>query len=129
MAEANLTLPDGTVIVIKGSPEEIVKVVALYGGSNRATNATGPLVGGLSKVAKKRNIASKKRGGVTDYILDLKAEGFFNEKRTLAHVQKELEKNGHIYAQTSLSVPLLRLVKKRELGRMDEKGLWWYVKR
>lgn len=35
MAKSDITLPDGTNITIEGSPEEIAKVISLYGGSAR----------------------------------------------------------------------------------------------
>ena len=43
-------------------------------------------------------------------------------------VQKKLEENGHIYAQSSLSPALIALTKKKCLRRMKEKKGWVYVR-
>ena len=67
--------------------------------------------------------------GAIGAILKAKGEGFFKEKRSLADIQKELEKNGFIYPNTTLSPLLLKLVRRGELGRLSEGGTWVYVQR
>jgi uncharacterized protein YneR len=126
MAEANLTLPDGTTVKVSGSPEEIAKLMALYGGASRAKKIRK----GIAKLrsSKKRGESIKKKGPI-NFILELKNEGFFKEKRSVIQVQKKLEEKGHIYSRAPIAVPLLRLVRKKELGRVREKDIWYYVHR
>jgi hypothetical protein len=89
-----------------------------------------------AKIAKKtansqRQSSAKQapsgKKGPSSYILELKQEEFFKQKRTLPEVQKKLEENGHIYAQNSLSTPILRLVRSRQLRRIKEDDVWVYV--
>jgi hypothetical protein len=42
MPKATLTLPDGTLVTIDGSPEEIQKVLALYGSPKTVTKGVKP---------------------------------------------------------------------------------------
>lgn len=123
MAKANLTLPNGTLVEINGSAEEIAKLMELYSGAkvnNKLASRT--------KNTTKKSDNFKKRGPF-NFIQELKNEGFFKEKRSLQQVQKKLEEKGHIYAMTSMSAPLLRLVRKKILGRVQDKGIWCYVDR
>ena len=119
MAKANIGLPDGTKIVIEGSVEEVARIVALVQGT------TGQPSAREAKAAP----AKKAKPGTKDHILELKAEGFFKDKRSLAEVQKALEARGHIYAVTSLSGPMLELIRSKELGRIQENRKWMYVHR
>lgn len=137
MAKANLTLPDGTKVAIEGSAEEVASLLNTFSQaqSSRATPTTRKK--SSRKASSKKRAPSKARAsdgsrkksaGPTGYILELRDSGFFKERRTLPDIQKKLEELGHIYAQTSLSSPLIRLVKKRELRRLKEKKGWAYVK-
>lgn len=125
MATASIDLPNGTKVKIEGSPEEINKLLELYGGqlsshvlmAEKAPSA----VKGLSK--------EKNGGGAAGQIRTLIGEGFFGTKRTLSDVQRRLEELGHIYPQTHLSTPLRRLVMTRELRRLRDSKNWVYVNR
>jgi len=66
---------------------------------------------------------------LSEKIIKLKQEGFFDNRKTIGEVQKELETKGDIYPNTTLSGILLRLVKKQILGRLNEPYGWRYVKR
>lgn len=68
-----------------------------------------------------------KRAGPTDYIRDLIEEGYFKTKREIGAVRDKLEERAHIYPVTSISGPLYRLVKNKELRRIKEDGAWRYV--
>jgi hypothetical protein len=119
MAKANIDLPDGTKILIEGSVEEVAKIVSLVQGTPSQPSAP-----------KAEAVPAKKtKHGIKDYVLELKAEGFFKDKRALPDVQKALEARGHIYAMTSLSGPMLELVRSKELGRVKENRKWMYVHR
>lgn len=131
MAKANLTLANGTKATFQGSPEEVAKLITLLSGS-QAQSLTEPAVrAGHSKT--KGGVRSpgsgRKPSGQTGLITELKEEGFFKIKRSIADIQKKLEEGGHIYAQTSLSMPLTRLTRARVLGRIKENGVWKYVNR
>jgi len=80
----------------------------------------------IKKVTKGKKSAKSGKGPQT-YMLELINSGFFSEKRTIADIQKKLEELGHIYAQTSLSAPLLRLVRSKKLSRTKENDSWYYT--
>jgi len=122
MAKATLTLPDGTNVTIEGDTEEISKLLGKFSGPSQDKQSTKQ----KSKIAKNR-AGLKTKKGPQDYILELRQEGFFKSRRSIADVQKKLEEKGHIYPQERLSSPLIRLVRKRELRRMKEKKGWIYV--
>jgi len=119
MAKANIDLPDGTKIVIEGSVDEVAKVVSLVQGRTDHPPTQKP----------RPAAARKTKVGIKDYIRELKAEGFFTEKRSLGDVKTALETRGHIYAVTSLSGKMLELVRSKELGRIKEGRKWMYVHR
>lgn len=121
MARAHLICPDGTKVAIAGTPEEVARLVERLSGS----------VGTSRKSSVKDRARKKilKSSGPVGYVRTLKEEGFFKSKRTLSDIQKKLEEKGHIYALTSLSPALLRVVRSRDLGRIKEGGIWKYVNR
>ncbi|NOH02219.1 MAG: hypothetical protein HND47_09810 [Chloroflexi bacterium] len=79
------------------------------------------------KASKSRKSSKGSKGGPQTYMLELKNSGFFEEKRTIADIQRKLEELGHIYAQTSLSTPLLRLTRSKKLSRVKENDSWYYI--
>lgn len=58
-------------------------------------------------------------------------EGFFAQPRSLADIQAKLAEHGWHYPQTNLSTPLVRLVRQRELRRLQDaegnKRVWKYT--
>ena len=124
MAKANIKLPDGTSIAIEGSVEEVQKIVALI---------KRPPVSGKKeekKQAKSAQTKTKKtKPGLTAYVLELKKEGYFKEERTLEDIIKALKQKGHIYPKSSLSGTVLRLTRKKKLGRIKKDKVWVYVHR
>jgi len=54
-----------------------------------------------------------------DRILALKEEGFFSEQRGIGEIRDELQTHGWMYDVTALSGPLMKLVRKRELRRLN----------
>ncbi len=123
MAKADLILPDGTKVAIDGSPDEITKILSALSpgpaasGSKRTSRVVRPTPGHAPRSAK----------GPTGYITQLRDEGFFKAKRSLGDIQKKLEEQGHIYAITSLSPILVRLVRGRALRRVKDGNRWAYV--
>jgi hypothetical protein len=80
------------------------------------------------KATKNRKASKSNKGkGPQTFILELKNNGFFSEQRSISDVQRKLEEMGHIYAQTSLSTPLIRLVRSNKLRRVKENDSWNYT--
>ena len=124
MAKANLTLSNGTTVVIEGTAEEVAALLAKVSGPttgapNRRRGKKGP-----GAPAKATNPGRK---GPQTLLQELANEDWFKSKRTIGEVQKKLEEKGHIYAMTSLSTPLLRLTRSKVLRRLKDKSGWVYV--
>jgi hypothetical protein len=120
MVKANLTLRDGTQVTIEGAPDEVRQLLELIGSAGDSD------FGGQGST-RKTTRASSRRQGPQALISELANDGFFNQKRTIGEVQKALAGHGHIYALNSLSSPLVRLVRSRELRRIKEGSKWMYV--
>ena len=127
MAKANLVLPDGTKVTIEGTATEVATLLDRFSQMDSGTRRSTPRARS-GQARKKSGSAKKLRRGPTGHILHLRDEGFFKSRRALPDIQRKLEEQGHIYAQTSLSPVMLRLVKTRELRRLKEKKGWVYVK-
>jgi len=54
-------------------------------------------------------------------VLELKAEGFFDQQRGIGEIREELQTHGWRYGLTDLSGPLMKLVRERELRRSKVK--------
>lgn len=126
MATASIDLPDGTKVKIEGSPEEINKVLELYG--QQPVRASPRRVNSETGITR-RGQTERSGSGAMDQIRVLIQEGFFGTKRSLKDVQKRLEELGRIYPQSHLSTPLRRMVVGRELRRLRENKNWIYVNR
>jgi hypothetical protein len=128
MPKANFTLPNGTVIQIEGTVEDINALLAQFAGQSGHKGTTAskrkakPRTSEGGKGTRKRATA-----GPVGLITELKDEGFFAERKKIGEVQKKLEEQGHIYATTSLSPALYMLTKKKVLRRLKEKDGWNYV--
>ena len=63
-------------------------------------------------------------------IAILAQEDYFSQPRSLAEIQGSLAEHGWHYAQSNLSTPLIRLVRQRQLRRLQvaegNKRLWKY---
>src|SRR2546422_2980654 len=116
MAKAEIVSKDGTKITIDGTPEEIAKIIDDV----------------KKKDERKKLKESFGVGGpttATDFILELREQGFFNKPKTLAEIKTKLAENGLIYPVTSLSAVVLAQVRKRNLGRVKTGKFWGYVRR
>jgi hypothetical protein len=127
VAKANLTLPDGTTVVIEGSADEVASLLAKISGPaapgglpSSRTRKGGPKPSPSVK-------SSSTRKGPQALMHELATENWFKSKRTIGDVQKKLEEKGHIYALENLSTPLLRLTRSKVLRRIREKTGWVYV--
>lgn len=116
MAEANINLPDETSIVIKGSTDEISKILELY-QSGKKTN--------------KKKINSKSvinREGAKSKIRNLIDENYFESKRSVLDVKNRLAQMGFNYENPEVSTALIRYVKQQVLQREKIDGNWVYFK-
>jgi hypothetical protein len=126
MAKAELKLPSGANVQIEGTPEEVKFLLSSFAPADSGQG---------SNHGQKKNINSKKKDskkikkdGPMGLIKELVEENYFKgQKRSISDIQKKLEERGHIYAQTSLSPTLMRLVRSRNLRRIKEKKGWAYV--
>jgi hypothetical protein len=126
MAKASLVLPTGAKVQLEGTAEEIAILLSRFSGDSTA-EATRRV--GKKTHPKTRKERKSSRSGPTGLVLDLIDEGYFKARRSLPDIQKKLEEKGHIYAQTSLSPILLRLVRRKNvnLRRIKDKKGWIYV--
>lgn len=120
MVKASLTLLGGTQVTIEGEPDEVQELIRFVEDKQAATTTH-------RREGKKVKHASSTRRGPQTLIQELINDGFFDEKRTISDVQKELAGQGHIYALNGLSSPLVRLVRSRDLRRIKEGTKWVYV--
>jgi hypothetical protein len=122
MATANIQLPDGTKVSIEGSPEEVARLLALYGSKEPAGDQP------RNKRPKRASSITRAGSGAAPHLHNLIVENYFSERRSLADVQHRLEELGHIFPLSHLSTPLRRLVVGRELRRLREGKNWVYVR-
>jgi hypothetical protein len=129
MAKAKLTLPDGAIVDIEGTADEVATLLAKFSGNSPSN--TGAKKYSAKKTSRRTSNVNKKdkpkRKGPQALLEELVSDNFFKSKRTIAEVQKKLEQKGHIYALHRLSTPLLRLTRDKTLRRIKEKSGWVYV--
>jgi hypothetical protein len=126
MAKASLKLSDGTTVLIEGSPEEIAQIMSLHSKSIKDQSIKIHSTNKKKKPKSTSRKSSQSAPGPKYRIVELKSLGFFDEKRNIADIQKKLEEQGYIYAQTSLSPTLYRLVRSKDLRRLKENKAWVY---
>lgn len=119
MPKAVLSMESGATVVIEGSQEEVASIIARLGGR---CSQDGKIQLGRGKAT-----TSKPRSTLGHLLLELIEEGFFGEPKELGQVAAALSERGHFYPVTTLSPAMLRLVRKKKLRRMKEKGRWAYV--
>ena len=129
MAKADIKMSNGTHVTVDGTADEVKAILyALHSGKTPETSRKESKERRKTTKRKKPSPAKpQKIEGPQQYTDELISEGFFKTKRNISDVQCKLEELGHIYPLTSLSAPLLRLVKKKKIRRIKEKGNWVYV--
>jgi len=77
-----------------------------------------------------RSRSREKATSLASRIEILAGEGYLSEPRSLSEIQAKLAEHGWHYAQTNLSTPLIRLVRQRQLRRLQlvvgSKRVWKY---
>jgi hypothetical protein len=116
MPKAVITTKQGATVAIEGSQEEVRALLSLFEPS-----AAPPKAGGKSL------IQLKSKPSLGALLSELVEQGFFSTPKGLGVVREALEEQGHFYPVTTLSPVLLRLVRKKELRRLKDKGHWSYV--
>src|SRR5262245_1867694 len=118
MANAQITLPGGIAITVEGSVDEIVAVVERLKEGGAATEPS-----------RTRGLKRTLREGanIGDLVMSLLRDGFFKPPKELGEVRTALAQMGHHYPRTTLSPLLLRLVRKRDLRRLQQGGRWVYT--
>jgi len=117
MAKAHIETPEGVVVKLEGTPEEISAVLKDI------------KVKGKGAPAKKAKATGKRAGKVTFPSLaeDLREEGFFKKPKSLVEIKSKLADLGHNYPLTGLSGPMRTEVKNRRLRRFKEKKKYVYA--
>jgi len=125
MTKAEMKTKDGTTITISGDPDEVVRILSQLGGDLKERRSIGkPTV----KTTQKKE-AKIDKITMADLVEELKQEGFFDTGRSLVEIKNAFAQRGHIFGIENISTPVLRCVRRRELGRIKEGKKWVYVKR
>lgn len=120
MPKANIKTKDGAIITIEGSEEEVIRIINKL--SVKKTEK-------LKKIKAKGKIKPTTKITMSDLVNELKEEGFFDEPRSLVKIKNAFAEKGYVYSVEAISTPMLRLVKKRVIGRIKKDRKWMYVKR
>jgi len=72
-----------------------------------------------------------RRASAREHLDQLVEDGFFDTRRSLPEIAKELQKRGHIYNQSALSPRVLDMTRDKILRRDKEQGedgrkMWFY---
>ena len=117
MVKAKINMKNGTRVTLEGSENELKKIL----------NALS--IDSIDGVRKKETTRRRRKLTISDGILEMKEEGFFDIPRSLVEIKGALSEKGMIYEITTLSTQVLRQVRKRNLGRVKDGKRWKYVKR
>jgi hypothetical protein len=119
MPKATYSAPSGATVVVEGGQDEVASILRLLEANAQKT--TQPIV-------VEPKAAKNGRSTPMGLLLGFIARGFFSKPKELGAVKLALEEEGHFYPTTTLSPLMLRLVRRRELRRIKDKGHWLYVR-
>jgi hypothetical protein len=127
MAKANMVLPDGTTVAIEGTPEEVAALIERFAAAE--SSPARPRRSASSKRKPESTATRTQPRGAIAYIRELINEDFFREQQGLSEVRAALAARALIYPVTTISPAMFRLVRRRELKRIQdmEDGQWKYV--
>ncbi|MEW6213724.1 MAG: hypothetical protein AB1478_00755 [Nitrospirota bacterium] len=120
MARAKIITSTGSKIMIEGTTAEIKEIISAVKQSE---------ISSQKKIVTKERGKGQKKDTATDMILSFRESGYFNKPKNLLDIKRALEEQGMIYPLTTLSPILLKLVRKRLIGRIKLDKKWCYVKR
>lgn len=86
-------------------------------------------ISAIENALKKEPLPKGTKTSITNLLLKLKNEEFFNEPRSAKQLLDKLAEQGYHYPSESLTAPLQRAVKRGILGRIKRGDVWTYVKR
>lgn len=115
MIKAAFTTKGGVTVSLEGRQDEVKALIECFENSKRAPASPAS--------AKPR----AKKTTLMGLLAELVSDQFFATPRELGGVKRALEEMGHFYPATTLSPTLLRLVRRKHLRRIKEKGRWLYV--
>jgi hypothetical protein len=121
MPTATISMRSGATIVIDGTDEEIVSVVARLENLGNGRDAR-------SVRLARADAKTRSQPTLPSLLSEMIGDGFFKQPRHLGALKEHLEQKGHFYPLTTLSPAMLRLIRSRRLRRIkDDKGRWGYV--
>ena len=121
MPTATISTPSGAKIVIDGTDEEIVGLIARL-------ESLGSEPVSQPRRAARADAKTRSRPTLVGLLSEMIDDGFFTQPKHLSALKEHLEQNGHFYPLTTLSPAMLRLVRSRRLRRIkDEKRRWAYI--
>jgi hypothetical protein len=123
MPKATIKTQSGAVITIEGSEKEISHVLADF---ERSTLVTREKEAVSKKTTAKKE--QKKRSAVSDLVVSLKEDGYFDKPKGLVEIAHALQEVGHLIPVTTLSGVMLGLVQKKLFRRKKVDGKWVYGK-
>lgn len=123
MAKATIKSKTGALITIEGTEKEVSGIVTIFERAAAVGHAKAE-VGRLRAEKEDR----KKRASVSDLVITLKEEGFFDKPKGLTDISNALEEQGYLCPVTTLSGIMLGLVKRRLFRRKKAEGKWVYGK-
>ena len=118
MAKAQIRMPDGVVVRVDGTAEEVASILREINKNAGSEKRSRKVVGN-----KKRH----SRVLIGDLVESLRDGGFFKKPRGLADVKTALAEMGHHYPVTTLSGAMLKEVRKKNLRRLREDKHWAYA--
>jgi hypothetical protein len=116
MPSASIERDDGTKITVELSNEQVDALVEIIGD---ACAEPGVETAGV-------RLGTKKTPSAKGLLLALRDEGYLEQGRSIAHLQKEMQRKGYRYEITSLSGPLRDLVREGKLRREGDPGKFRY---
>lgn len=123
MAKATIKSKTGALITIEGTDKEVSDIL----GTFERTTAVGHAKAAVARDRAEKK-ERKKRASVSDLVVMLKEEGFFDKPKGLTDISNALEEQGYLCPVTTLSGIMLGVVKKRLFRRKKVDGKWVYGK-
>ena len=118
MAKAHIKRPDGTSILVEGTPKEVAELV---------NKIEGETPGKRKRPKSPEKTSNKTKATLPDLLISLIDGGSFKKPKELAAVKTALAELGHVYPITTISPVLLRLVRRKHLRRIKQDKRWFYT--
>jgi hypothetical protein len=124
MAKAQITTRSGTQVTIEGDAAEVARIVSQVDQTPYRRHTKG-----ASTRTANTGKSGRKSLSISELVIGLKHERFFDKPKNLSEIAAELEKSGYLYPTTTLSGIVLSLVKRKELTRARREAKWVYGRR